>query len=69
MVTIQFKKLHDEAIIPTQAYDMTEAGFDIYSLDNTEIYPGERKVIHTGLASEIVLDEHVPKNCYVPWHF
>lgn len=63
MDTIKFKKLDEEAVIPTRAYN-TDAGLDLYALDDSEIPPSEisknfvgvnigRKKIRTGIAVEI----------------
>ena len=49
---LKIKKLNNEAIIP--AYQTKEAaGFDLHSIENVIINPGERKLIGTGLAFEI----------------
>jgi dUTP pyrophosphatase len=49
---LKIKKLNSEAIIP--AYQTKEAaGFDLHSIEDVIINPGERKLIGTGLAFEI----------------
>ena len=49
---IKIKKLNKEAQIP--AYQTKEAaGFDLHSIEDAIINPGERKLIGTGLAFEI----------------
>ena len=49
---IKIKKLNKKAIIP--AYQTKEAaGFDLHSIEDVVIKPGERKLIGTGLAFEI----------------
>jgi dUTP pyrophosphatase len=51
-MVLKVKKLSDEAIIPD--YQSEEAaGFDLHSIDDVIIKPGERKLIGTGLAFEI----------------
>jgi len=51
-MVLKIKKLTSEAIIP--AYQTKEAaGFDLHSIEETVINPGERKLIGTGLAFEI----------------
>jgi len=51
-MVLKIKKLNNEAIIP--AYQTKEAaGFDLHSIDDAVINPGERKLIGTGLAFEI----------------
>lgn len=49
---IKFKKLHDEAMIPTRATDGS-AGFDLYALDACYIGPGEWKKIKTGVSLNV----------------
>ncbi len=49
---LKIKKLNQNAQIP--AYQTKEAaGFDLHSVEDTIINPGERKLIGTGLAFEI----------------
>ena len=49
---LKIKKLNEKALIP--AYQTKEAaGFDLHSVENVTINPGERKLIGTGLAFEI----------------
>ncbi|ACM92504.1 deoxyuridine 5'-triphosphate nucleotidohydrolase [Nautilia profundicola AmH] len=49
---LKIKKLNQEALIP--AYQTKEAaGFDLHSIEDVIIKPGERKLIGTGLAFEI----------------
>lgn len=52
MTNIKVKKLHKDAIIPTKAH-ASDAGFDIYALEDTIIEPGETALIKTGLAFEL----------------
>lgn len=46
---VMFKKLHKNAIIPTQATDGA-AAFDIYALRDIELVPGVTVMVQTGLA-------------------
>jgi len=49
---LKVKRLNNEAKIP--AYQSEEAaGFDLHSIEDVVINPGERKLIGTGLAFEI----------------
>jgi len=49
---LKIKKLNKKALIP--AYQTKEAaGFDLHSVENVTLNPGERKLIGTGLAFEI----------------
>jgi len=51
-MVLKIKKLNQKAVIP--AYQTKEAaGFDLHSIEDTVINPGERKLIGTGLAFEI----------------
>jgi len=49
---IKIKKLNPEAIIPTYGHPGEDAAMDLYSLDNCELKPGERKVFPLGFALE-----------------
>ncbi len=51
-MVLKIKKLNKNALIP--AYQTKEAaGFDLHSIEDVIINPGERKLISTGLAFEI----------------
>jgi dUTP pyrophosphatase len=51
-MVLKVKKLNKDAIIP--AYHSVEAaGFDLHSIEDVILKPGERKLIKTGLAFEI----------------
>lgn len=56
--TLKFKLLEKTAKLPQYAHD-TDAGFDIFSTETVTIKKGERKILKTGLSSEI------PKGWYV----
>lgn len=45
---IFIKKLNDNAIMPDYAH-VKDAGFDLYSCEDTTIQPNKWKVVHTGL--------------------
>lgn len=49
---IKIKKLHPDAIIPKYAHE-GDAGMDLFSIEDAEILPGERKLIGTGLSIEL----------------
>jgi dUTP pyrophosphatase len=49
---VKIKKLHSDAIIP-KYQTSGAAGFDIHAIQHTEIYPGETKILKTGLSFEI----------------
>lgn len=52
---IKIKKLHPDAIIPNYAHE-TDAGMDLYSIEEITIPAGERVVIGTGIAIELPKD-------------
>jgi len=54
---IKVLRLQDDAIVPTRS-NKTDAGWDLYSIEDTIIRGGERKTIKTGIALEIP-DRHV----------
>ena len=51
-ISVKVKKLHPEAKIPSYGTDFS-AGFDLYSVDDYELKPGETKAIGTGIVLEI----------------
>ena len=52
METLEFKRLHPEALLPTRG-SVASAGLDLYSIEDVRIAPGERSLVHTGLAVAI----------------
>lgn len=55
MVTVRFKKLNENATVPSYG-SKSAAGADIYACtegENIVIAPGETKMVHTGIALEI----------------
>ena len=54
-MNIELVKLDPAAIVPYYAH-AGDAGLDLFSIDNTEILPGEAKLIKTGIA--IALPPH-----------
>src|SRR5699024_2355308 len=46
---IGFKRLTDDAILPTKAH-ATDSGFDLYANEDVIIEPGETELIKTGIA-------------------
>ncbi|MFT4283038.1 MAG: dUTP diphosphatase [Candidatus Woesearchaeota archaeon] len=50
--TIKFKKLNENAKIPTYAHE-GDAGMDLYSTEDKILLPGERYLFKTGLAMEL----------------
>jgi dUTP pyrophosphatase len=51
-MTLNIKKLHPSATIPSRAY-VHDAGLDLYASEKTTLKPGERKTVRTGIAIEI----------------
>jgi len=51
-VPVKIKRLHPDAKIPVYGTEHA-AGFDIYSIEDYELQPGETHAIRTGIALEI----------------
>lgn len=49
---IQVKKVHTDAILPSFAHD-TDAGMDLYSVEEVVLQPGQRVQVPTGIAMAI----------------
>jgi dUTP pyrophosphatase len=49
---LKVKKLSNDTKIPEYAH-LGDAGLDLFSIDSTEILPGESKLIHTGISVEL----------------
>ena len=47
-MTVRFKRLRPDAVLPAYAHP-GDAGMDIRSVDDLEIAPGARALVHTGL--------------------
>lgn len=52
MEKVGFKRLSEDAIIPTKAYD-TDSGFDLYAAEDVLIHPGETEVVKTNIAVQL----------------
>ena len=52
MTELLFRRLRDDAVVPERAY-AGDAGVDLVACEETEIGPGERAVVGTGLAVAI----------------
>lgn len=52
MLELLIKKIHDEAKIPEKAHK-TDAGFDLFSVEDTLILSGEYKLIKTGISIQL----------------
>ncbi|MHA1971805.1 MAG: dUTP diphosphatase [Candidatus Hodarchaeales archaeon] len=51
-MNVKIKKLNREAKLPTK-HNRNDAGFDLYSIENTVLQPNQTKIIHTGISMEI----------------
>jgi dUTP pyrophosphatase len=49
---VRVTRSHQEAKIPTKS-NLSDAGWDLYSIEDTEIYEGKRKIIRTGISLQI----------------
>src|SRR5699024_1634101 len=49
VLRVGFKKTHEDAVIPTKAH-AEDSGFDLYSVEDVVIHPGETIVVGTGIA-------------------
>jgi dUTP pyrophosphatase len=52
MTELLVRRLHPHAAIPAAAYD-GDAGFDLASVEEAELAPGERRTVATGIAVAI----------------
>src|SRR5690554_702290 len=52
MISVGFKRLNDNAIIPSKAH-ATDSGFDLYASEDVIIEPGETTVVPTGIAVQL----------------
>lgn len=41
-------RIHEDAVLPSQK-NVTDAGFDLHIIEDFELYPGQRKVVATGI--------------------
>lgn len=51
-IKLKVKRIHPDAKIPTQGSEHS-AGFDLYSVEDYELQPGETHALPTGLSMEI----------------
>ena len=51
-VNVKIKKLHPDAKVPILGSE-NAAGFDLYSVEDVILYPGETRAVGTGIAMEI----------------
>ena len=55
MILVKLKKTSEDAIIPSHSYE-GDAGLDLSSIDELVLHPGERTLVHTGIAIELPPD-------------
>lgn len=55
---IFFKKLHDDAVIPTRG-SAEAAGLDLTSVETTSIEPGKRVIVATGLSCSLPIGTYL----------
>lgn len=48
-MTLRFKKVHPDAVLPSYAHP-SDAGMDVRSVEDLVLAPGKRALVHTGLA-------------------
>src|SRR5690625_5196761 len=51
-IKVGFKRLTDDAVIPTKAHP-TDSGFDLYASEDVIVEPGETAVVKTGIAVKL----------------
>src|SRR5690625_4324789 len=51
-IRVGFKRLTDDAIIPTKAHP-TDSGYDLYANEDVIIEPGDTAIVKTGIAVEL----------------
>jgi dUTP pyrophosphatase len=64
MISVCIKKLEESAVIPTRGTD-TDAGYDLYSINDGVVPAAGRKVVGTGIA--IAIPES--KNAFAPSYY
>jgi dUTP pyrophosphatase len=52
VIRLEVRRLRDDAVLPTRAYD-GDAGLDLAACESVTLGPGERAVVGTGLAVAI----------------
>lgn len=52
MIEVAVRRLRDDAVLPSQAYD-GDAGLDLAACETAVLGPGERAIVPTGIAVEI----------------
>lgn len=55
MLDLKIKKLSEDAIMPKYAHE-SDAGMDLYSIEDKIILPGESELIHTGISIQLPKD-------------
>lgn len=66
MIKIKFKKLFDQAIIPTKKFP-TDAGWDVYSIEDVAISAHDQYMVRTGIQLAGVEEHHYVVNDKWEW--
>lgn len=53
-MALEVKKEHPDAILPTVAHPGQDLGYDLYTVEEVTINPGEMAEVRTGIAMEFV---------------
>ena len=51
-MTLAFRRIHPDAVLPAYAHP-SDAGMDVRSVEDVEIAPGSRSLVHTGLVMNL----------------
>ena len=51
-MTLAFRRIHPDAVLPAYAHP-SDAGMDVRSVEDVEIAPGARSLVHTGLVMNL----------------
>lgn len=54
-IRMLYKKTHEDAIVPTYSYP-TDAGCDLYAIEEVAFKPGDIKLVGTGIAIQLPHD-------------
>ncbi len=59
MYSLQVKKMHPDAILPTVAHVGEDLGYDLYALENTEIIVGKSVLVRTGISARATFNSNL----------
>jgi len=52
-MVVKVKKVHPDAQLPQKAHEDEDAGWDVFSVQDVDIYPGEVKYVDIGIRIEL----------------